>query len=95
MKGAEITPEALARFARPATEGLGREDGRFRRNHVEKLVQRAKVRPTGAKSWARDRSSMGRRKSSDAEYHGARSSWCDRKGRQAVKVALASFHVLL
>jgi hypothetical protein len=40
-KAAEITPEALARFSRLAREGLRREDGTFRRGHVQKLVQRA------------------------------------------------------
>ena len=42
-KGAEITPEALARFACLAREGLRRADGTFRRSHVQKIVQRAEV----------------------------------------------------
>ncbi len=42
-KGAEITPEALARFACLAREGLRRADGTFRRSHVQKIAQRAEV----------------------------------------------------
>ena len=42
-KEAEITPEALARFSRLAQEGLRRQDGTFRRSHVQKIVQRAEV----------------------------------------------------
>jgi site-specific DNA recombinase len=42
-RGAEITPETLVRFARLAREGLRRDDGTFRRSHVQKIVQRAEV----------------------------------------------------
>ncbi|SDR45455.1 Site-specific DNA recombinase [Rhizobiales bacterium GAS113] len=43
LNGAEITPETLVRFARLAREGLRRDDGTFRRSHVQKIVQRAEV----------------------------------------------------
>jgi site-specific DNA recombinase len=39
----EITMEAIQQFARAARAGLRREDGSFRRSHVQKLVQRAEV----------------------------------------------------
>jgi site-specific DNA recombinase len=42
-KGAEITPETLVRFAGLAREGSRRDDGTFRRSHVQKIVQRAEV----------------------------------------------------
>jgi site-specific DNA recombinase len=42
-RGAEITPETLVRFARLAREGLRRDDGTFRRSHVQKIVERAEV----------------------------------------------------
>jgi hypothetical protein len=35
----EITADALTQFARLAREGLRREDGTYRRSHVQKLVQ--------------------------------------------------------
>ncbi|MGE3363940.1 MAG: recombinase family protein [Rhizobiaceae bacterium] len=41
--GAEITPAALEQFIRLAKEGLRRDDGSFRRSHVQKIVQRAEV----------------------------------------------------
>ncbi|RUV94430.1 recombinase family protein [Mesorhizobium sp. M5C.F.Ca.IN.020.14.1.1] len=40
---AEITPAALEQFIRLAKEGLRRDDGSFRRSHVQKIVQRAEV----------------------------------------------------
>ena len=43
LRGAEITPETLLRFARLAREGLRHDDGTFRRSHVQKIVQRAEV----------------------------------------------------
>uniref|UniRef100_UPI001BD3B184 recombinase family protein n=1 Tax=Bradyrhizobium sp. dw_78 TaxID=2719793 RepID=UPI001BD3B184 len=42
-KAAEITPGALAHFARLAKEALRREDGTFRRSHLQKIVGRAEV----------------------------------------------------
>jgi hypothetical protein len=45
-KGAEITPDALGRFACLAREGLRPEDGTFRRSHFQKVVQRAEVEQT-------------------------------------------------
>lgn len=39
----EITPEALEMFAVAAKERMRGEDGSFRRNYVQQLVQRAEV----------------------------------------------------
>ena len=41
--GAEITPEAIAQFTSLARQGLRRDEGTFRRSHIQSLVQRAEV----------------------------------------------------
>ncbi|MFS8040751.1 MULTISPECIES: zinc ribbon domain-containing protein [Xanthobacter] len=42
-RSANITMESINEFARMARQRLGREDGTFRRNHIQSLVQRAEV----------------------------------------------------